>query len=101
MNKISMTNYTPATKEQHVGMNLLPYRPYIKRNWLRVAATRDGRHWYYFGDRKPFIPLSELGGWESGCLRAVNLVNCGGPIVKDDELWFYYRGGTIDGPKHT
>ncbi len=101
LNNFSMTNYTPATKEQRIGMNLLPDRPYIKRNWMRVAASRDGRHWYYFGDRKPFIPLSDLGGWKSGYLRAVNLVNCGGPIVKDDELWFYYRGGTIDGPKHT
>jgi len=97
----SMSNYTPATKEQRIGMNLIPSRPYIKRNWLRLAASRDGRHWYYFGDRKPFIPLGPEGSWKPGYLRAVNLANAGGPIVKDDEVWYYYRGGSIDGPKRT
>ena len=30
-----------------------------------------------------------------------NLATTCGPIVKDDELWCYYRGGNIDGPKRT
>ena len=101
LNNFSMSNYTPASKEQRIGMNLIPNRPYIKRNWLRLAASRDGRHWYYFGDRKPFIPLGDENSWKPGYLRAVNLATTCGPIVKDDELWYYYRGGNIDGPKRT
>ena len=101
LSNFSMSNYTPATKEQRIGMNLIPNRPYIKRNWLRLAASRDGRHWYYFGDRKPFIPLGDENSWKPGYLRMVNLATTCGPIVKDDELWYYYRGGSIDGPKRT
>ena len=97
----SMTNYIPARKEDVYEKNLMPTRPYIKRNWMRKAASRDGRHWYYFGDRKPFIPLGPDGSWKSGYIRAANLVTTGGPIVKGDELWYYYRGATIDGPKDT
>ena len=70
LNNFSMTNYTPADKQQRIEKNLIPNRPYIKRNWLRLAASRDGRHWYYFGDRKPFIPLGPEGSWNSGYLRA-------------------------------
>ena len=29
----------------------------------------------------------------------VNLATTSGPIVKDDELWFYHRGMSVDGPK--
>ncbi|MBM3932825.1 MAG: hypothetical protein FJ319_00720 [SAR202 cluster bacterium] len=101
MSNLSMTNYTPATNRQMRDHNLMDSRPYIKRNWIRAAASRNGRHWYYFGDRKPLVPLGPDGAWNSGYLRAVNLVTTGGPIVKGDELWFYYRGSTIDGPKNT
>ena len=30
-----------------------------------------------------------------------NLATTCGPIVKDDELWYYCRGGNIDGPNRT
>ena len=101
LSNFSMSTWTPATKQQRLQKNLIPNRPYIKRNWMRLAASRDGRHWYYFGDRKPFIPLGDENSWKPGYLRAVNLANAGGPIVKDDEVWYYYRGGNIDGPKRT
>ena len=31
----------------------------------------------------------------------VRVANQGAPVVRGDELWFYYRGNTIDGPKKT
>lgn len=99
LNNFSMSTYTPASKQQIREMNLMPTRPYIKRNWIREAASRDGRHWYYFGDRKPFIPLGPEGSWKPGYIRMVNLATTSGPIVKDDELWYYHRGMSVDGPK--
>jgi hypothetical protein len=27
------------------------------------------------------------------------MVNIGGPLIKDDELWFYHHASNIDGPK--
>ena len=101
MSNFSMSTWSPATKQQRREKNLLENRPYIKRNWIRLAASRDGRHWYYFGERKPFIPLGPEGSWKPGYLRMANLATTCGPIVKDDELWYYYRGGNIDGPKRT
>ncbi len=95
LNNFSMSTVTPASKEEIRGRN--SRRPYIKHNWIRLAASRDGRHWYYFGDRKPFIPFRQEGSWQPKYLRAVPLVTTCGPIVKDDELWFYYRGGRATG----
>ena len=99
LNNFSMTVYEPASKQDRISKNLMPNRPYLKRNWIRLAASRDGRHWYYFGDRKPFIPLGPEDSWKSHYMRAVNWVTTGGPVVKKDELWFYYFCGNIDGPK--
>ena len=99
LNNFSMSNYTPVTKKEHQERDLQPNRPYLKHNHLRLAASRDGRHWYYFGDRKPFIALGDEDSWKPGYLRAVNLATVGGPIIKDDELWFYYRGGSINARK--
>ncbi len=101
LNNFSMSTVTPATKEEIREKNLMPTRPYVKRNWIRLSASRDGRHWYYFGDRKPFISLGPEDSWKPGYLRMANLVTTGGPIIKDDELWYYYIGQSIDGPKNT
>ncbi len=99
LNNFSMSTVTPATMQQIRKKNLV--RRYLKRNWIRLAASRDGRHWYYFGDRRPFIPLGPEESWKPGYLRMANLVTTGGPIIKDDELWFYYRGMRNDGPEST
>ena len=99
LNNFSMTVYNPASKDIRIAKNLEKNRPYLKRNWIRQAASRDGRHWYYFGDRKPFIPLGPEGSWKPHYMRILNLITTGGPVVKDDELWYYYFCGNIDGPK--
>lgn len=99
LNNFSMTIYVPPSEQWMKEKNQPVNRRYIKRNWLRLAASRDGRHWYYFGDRKPFIPLGPEGSWKPHYMRALNLVTTGGPVVLDDELRFYYFCGNIDGPR--
>ena len=72
-----------------------------KINWIVLAASRDGHTWYYLGDRQPFIPNGEGDSWDAHYIRMANLSTTGGPLVKDDELWFYYLGiygGTTDFP---
>lgn len=98
-NFLSMTSYEPADPELRQARRLEPNRPYIKRNWIRLAASRDGRHYHYFGDRTPLIPHSDTPQRLAHYNRMVNLINVGGPVVHDDELWFYHIANTIDGPK--
>ena len=98
-NHFSMSWYHPASEEESRQRNLMPTRPYIKRNRIRLAGSRDGRHWYYLGDRRTFIELGPEGSWKPHYLRMVNRHTVGGPLLKDDELWFYYRGSNTDGPK--
>ncbi len=100
LSNFSMCTWAPATRQQIRDRNLRPGQQYIKRNWLRLAASRDGRHWYYFGDRKPLVMYGDdatdaQDSWKPHYLRPVNLATTGGPIVKDDQLWFYYRGSTV------
>ena len=59
----------------------------------------DRRHWYYLGDRRPFIDLGAEDSWKPHTLRMVNRDTVGGPVVKGDELWFYYIGASSNGPK--
>ena len=101
LNPFSMTWYHPATREESRKRNLMPSRPFVKRNRIHLAGSRDGRHWYYLGDRRPFIDWGPEGSWKPHYLRMTNVDTVGGPLVKDDELWFYYMGQNIDGPKGT
>ena len=63
-----------------------------KRNWIRLAGSRDGRHWYYLADRSDFIPNGPDDGWDAHYLRMVEQATLGGPVVRGDEVWFYYHG---------
>jgi hypothetical protein len=99
LNPFSMTWYHPASREESRRRNLMPTRPFTKRNRIHLAGSRDGRHFYYLGDRRPFIDWGPEDSWKPHYLRMTNAVTIGGPIVKDDELWFYYLGQNIDGSK--
>ena len=73
----------------------------VKRNWIVLAGSRDGHTWYYLGDRDPFIPNGEGDAWDAHYIRMANLCTVGGPLVKEDELHFYYHGtygGTTEFP---
>ena len=98
LNLFSMTWYSPATREWMLEVNQPENRPYIKRNRLRLAASRDGRHYCYLAERKRFNLPSPSDDWD---IDVVRVANQGAPVVRGDELWFYYRGNTIDGPKKT
>ncbi len=99
LNHFSMSWYHPASEEESRRRNLMPTRPYIKRNRIRLAGSRDGRHWYYLGDRRPFIDLGPEDSWKPHYIRMVNLHTVSGPVLRDDELWFYYYGKNIDQDK--
>jgi len=55
---------------------------------LKLAYSRDGRHWLRPNQREPFIPLGDPNGWEAdySCYTKYK------PILVGDELWFYYYG---------
>ena len=57
---------------------------------VQLACSRDLRNWKRLGDRKPFIGSSPLGGGAYD-LACVLPPSC--PVVRDDQLWFYYTGG--------
>ena len=88
---LSMTAYFPWPNTDWI----------VKRNWIVLAGSRDGTTWYYLGDRDPFIPNGEGDAWDAHYIRMANLSNVCGPLVKDDELFFYYHGsygGTTEFP---
>jgi len=63
-------------------------------NWagfhhVQLACSRDLRHWQRLGDRQPFLDLSPLG---SGAYDLATIIGPSSPVVRDDELWFYYTG---------
>jgi len=60
----------------------------FKQKYPQLAASRDGRHWYRAGDRKPFIPLGADDSWDPDFTIPARP----GPILVGDELWFYYWG---------
>jgi hypothetical protein len=64
----------------------------FKRNWIRLAGSRDGRHWYYLADREPFIPNGPRDSWDAHYLRMAPRTTDSGPLIVGDEVRFYYHG---------
>lgn len=59
-----------------------------KQTDIELTYSRDGRHWLRPVVRREFIPLGDAEGWEPDYSDpAYN-----GPLLVNDELWFYYRG---------
>jgi hypothetical protein len=56
---------------------------------VQLASSRDLGHWRRLGDRQPFLDLSRQ---ESGAYDLATIIGPSFPIVRDDELWFYYTG---------
>lgn len=66
------------------------YHPITQTLNLRVAASRDGKHWW-FPDRRPCLDNAPLGDYGGGMIwQSQNL------IVENNRLYVYY-GGT-EGP---
>jgi hypothetical protein len=56
---------------------------------VQLACSRDLKTWLRLGDRQPFIGPSRL---DSGAYDLTQILPPSAPVVKDDELWFYYTG---------
>jgi len=56
---------------------------------VQLACSRDLKTWQRLGDRKPFIGPSPLG---SGAYDLTQILGPSSPLVRGDELWFYYTG---------
>jgi hypothetical protein len=71
-------------------------RVYRQDPWKRVdvqlMTSRDGRTWSRACDRETFLPLGPEGSWEADYSE----INHAGPLLVDDELWFFYRGTVLE-----
>lgn len=72
-------NHSGNTQHNSVGFNM-----------VELTVSRNLVEWERVGNREKFIPLSPFEGeknYDTGQLLAANQ-----PIVKDNEIWFYYTG---------
>ena len=56
---------------------------------VQLAMSRDLKNWKRLGDRQPFIGPSRI---DSGAYDLTQILPPSAPVVRDDELWFYYTG---------
>jgi len=56
---------------------------------VQLVASRDLKSWQRLGERRTFIGPSRR---DSGAYDLVQILPPSAPIVRDDELWFYYTG---------
>jgi hypothetical protein len=56
---------------------------------IQLACSRDLKSWVRLGDRTTFIGPSRL---DSGAYDLTQILPPSAPVLKDDELWFYYTG---------
>lgn len=56
---------------------------------IQLACSRDLKNWKRLGDRKTFIGPSLADGENYDLAQ---LLSPSAPVVRDDELWFYYSG---------
>lgn len=56
---------------------------------VQLACSRDLEHWKRLGERQPFIGPSPRG---AGAYDLTQIIAPSAPVVRGDELWFYYTG---------
>ena len=56
---------------------------------IQLAVSRDLKSWQRVADRRPFLEASPLG---AGAYDTQTIIGPSAPVVRDDELWFYYTG---------
>ncbi len=56
---------------------------------VQLACSRDLKKWNRLGDRQPFIGPSRL---SSGAYDLTQILPPSAPVIRDDELWFYFTG---------
>ncbi|MCA9092420.1 MAG: hypothetical protein KDA68_02950 [Planctomycetaceae bacterium] len=91
------TGRRPAAWEGFDKMNLSPpIRDAVTRygDWtgfyhIQLIVSHDLKTWERVGDRAPFLEASPLG---AGAYDVQTIIGPSAPVMKDDELWFYYTG---------
>jgi len=61
---------------------------------IRLAVSRDGVHWTYPEQAKPFVPLGQPDAFDSATLYLGQ-----GVIDRGDETWLYYSGSPLSHQK--
>ena len=56
---------------------------------IQLVTSRDLVHWQRVAERQPFLEASPLG---AGAYDIQTIIGPSAPVVRDDELWFYYTG---------
>ena len=56
---------------------------------IQLAFSRDLKGWIRLGDRQPFLGPSRT---DSGAYDLTQFLSPSAPVIRDDELWFYYTG---------
>ena len=56
---------------------------------IQLVTSRDLVHWQRVAERQPFLEASPLG---AGAYDTQTIIGPSAPVVRDDELWFYYTG---------
>ena len=56
---------------------------------VQLVCSRDLRHWRRLGRRQPFMGPAPAG---SGAYDQTQILGPSAPVVRGDQLWFYYTG---------
>lgn len=59
---------------------------------LKLVMSRDLENWEWLGEREAFIGPSRLDKGLAGVFDRIQLAPVNEPILRGDELWFYYTG---------
>jgi len=54
---------------------------------MHLAWSRNLIDWERKKDRIPFVPVGAPGAWDAGMIYGIAR-----PVIRDDEIWFYYDG---------
>jgi hypothetical protein len=73
-----------------------PHMNYTGLNQVELAASRDLRHWRRLCDREVFLGIEP---WDGKAWGNQEVLVCGAPIVRDDEIWIYHMAGRFRGPE--
>lgn len=85
-----------ASMFHHVGRSV-DGRNHDGFHHVQLASSRDMYSWQRQGNRRPFIDSSPPGG---GAYDTVQMLGPSSPVLRDDELWFYYTGVKFRRPPH-
>lgn len=73
----------------HAAGSVPNYPNTVGFHLIQLVCSRDLKSWKRLGDRKPFIGPSPK---NSGAYDLTQILPPSAPVIRDDELWFYYTG---------